>query len=36
VTDYGIGRASAERDVDEFLTTLAGRGLLETGDAPPP
>ena len=35
VSEYRIDRASAERDVDEFLTTLEGRGLLDTADAPP-
>lgn len=35
MTEYGIDRASAERDVEEFLTTLGGRGLLNSGDAAP-
>jgi coenzyme PQQ synthesis protein D (PqqD) len=33
VTEYGIDRASAERDVEEFLTILTGRDLLDTDNA---
>jgi hypothetical protein len=32
---YGIDRATAERDVEDFLAILAARGLLDAGnDAP--